>query len=205
MHAARESRKGARLRLSTQEGKTEICLWFFYWHMLMWNLCYMHICAQLRLCLEIYVIMLHLLYHFYFFNCFGTFLCRGCVFLITLALLFLVSKTLEGEACERIRNPDHTEKSKKEHLHLAKNWSFSVLIDFTTFACVCKKCLLLCACFFLLQERPREADVQTIQRKVRKMCQSDIPDIWCQIFVHLFFSFFFTASMLGDKCRIVTI
>lgn len=192
MHAARESRKGARLRLSTQEGKTEICLWFFYWHMLMWNLCCMHICAQLRLCVWNYMLSCYIFYTTsIFFNCFGTFLCRGCVFLITLALLFLVSKTLEGEACERIRNPDHTEKSKKEHLNLAKNWSFSVLTDFTTFACVCKKkCLLLCACFFLLKERPREADVQTIQRKVRKMW-CDLPDIWCQIFVHLFSFFFF--------------
>lgn len=106
---------------------------------------YAHLCTVKAVCLELHVIMLHLLYHFYFFNCFGTFLCRGCVFLITLALLFLVLKTLEGEACERIRNPDHTEKSKKEHLHLAKNWSFSVLTDFTTFACVCKKN----ACFYV--------------------------------------------------------
>lgn len=82
---------------------------------------YAHLCTVKAVCLELYVIMLHLLYQFYFFNCFGTFLCRGCVFLITLALPFLVSKTLEGEACERIRNPDHTEKSKKEHLHLAKD------------------------------------------------------------------------------------
>lgn len=109
---------------------------------------YAHLCTVKAVCLELHVIMLHLLYHFYFLNCFGTFLCRGCVFLITLALLFLVLKTLEGEACERIRNPDHTEKSKKEHLHLAKNWSFSVLTDFTTFACVCKK-MLAFMCVFL--------------------------------------------------------
>lgn len=152
---------------------------------------YAHLCTVTPVCLELYVIMLHLLYHFYFFNCFGTFLCRGCVFLIALALPFLVSKTFEGEACERIRNPDHTEKSKKDIYIWSKIDHFQSWQTLQHLPVCAKKCLLLCVRFFLLQERPREADVQTIQRKVRKMCHTWhlMSNIWTPFF-SCFYSFY---------------
>lgn len=194
MHAARESRKGARLRLSTQEGKTEICLWFFYWHMLMWNLCYMHICAQLRLCVWNYMLSCYIFYTTSIFLIALELFCVEVVcFLITLALLFLVSKTLEGEACERIRNPDHTEKSKKEHLHLAKNWSFSVLTDFTTFACMCKKMLAFMCVFLSTTGEAKRSRCSDDPKKGKKdVSEWHTWHLMSNICTPFFFSFFYS-------------
>lgn len=161
-NAARESRTGAWVRLSTQEGKQ-----IFVYSMCVFLL---FLCApgvshdMIPQC----NIRSHNK-HFYFLFIAALLVTvyhepaydddDRCGFTKTFSFFCIA----EGEDCERNRDADHSEKSKKVYLNVTR--TKICLINVVVFGLIVWMCV---SC--LPQEKPRrEADVQTVQKKVRKL------------------------------------